>query len=53
MHTDFGSVKAKCLMNAEVALILEHKREAMQAKGIHPKRYGNARFGCCLHASAA
>ena len=35
---DFGGSKAKCLMNADVALILEHKREMMQAKGIQPKR---------------
>lgn len=37
-RADFGSAKAKCLTNAEVALILEHKRKAMQSKGIQPKR---------------
>ena len=29
--------RAKCLMNADVALILEHKRAIMQGKGIQPK----------------
>ena len=36
-RADFGSVKAKTLMNSDVALILEHKRDMMQKKGIQPK----------------
>ena len=35
---DFGGSKAKCLMNADVALVLEHKRGMMQSKGIQPKK---------------
>ena len=35
-RTDFS--KAKCLLNADVAIILEHKRGQMQSKGIQPKR---------------
>lgn len=33
---DFGGSKAKCLMNADVALILEHKRDMMVNKGHNP-----------------
>jgi hypothetical protein len=35
---DFGGKKARCLMNAEIALILEGKRDMMKQKGIQPKR---------------
>lgn len=35
LGSDFS--KAKCLLNADVAIILEHKRGQMQSKGIQPK----------------
>lgn len=36
--TDFGKSSVTCLANAEVAFLLEKKREMMQAKGILPPK---------------